>query len=103
MAQILPIRFMSRKIVPKQDVIGQSHHYGELYYSYHGVMELMIEGQHYIAPKHYCIWLPANTLHYCVCQREVHFLTLHIEPILANNLSNNVCVLSVSSVITSRL
>ncbi|WP_392564811.1 AraC family ligand binding domain-containing protein [Orbus wheelerorum] len=103
MTPILPIRLMSRKIVPKQDSIGLSHDYGELYYSLHGVMELMIDGQHYIAPKHHCIWLPPNTWHYCTCQNEVHFLTLHIDPIWAKALSDKVCVLTVSSLMQSVL
>lgn len=96
MNPILPIRFISRKIITKQNSVFKSHEYGELYYSYQGIMELMVNGSYYIAPQQYCLWLPPYTQHCCLCQKEVIFFALHIDPVWVHKLSQRVCVVTIS-------
>lgn len=90
------LRFISRSIKPNQYPGRYCHEYGELYYSHIGTMDLIINNQHYLAPNQYCLWLPPQTVHRCSCQHETTFMSLHIDPALANHLSQQVCVLTIS-------
>ncbi len=76
-----------------------SHAWGELVYSFYGVMEVKVGQRRYLAPSQYALWLPPNIEHQGLNQYEACHFSLYIAPPLCGSLSTDICALTISPVI----
>lgn len=42
-----------------------THAWGQLNYAAHGVMQLEIDGQRFLSPPQYAVWIPPERVHSC--------------------------------------
>ncbi|MBR9856490.1 MAG: AraC family transcriptional regulator [Gammaproteobacteria bacterium] len=79
------------------------HPWGELVYSFSGVMHVKVGEHRYLAPSQYALWLPPNIEHQGMNHYETHHLSLYIAPPLSERLPGNICALTVSPLIRALL
>ncbi|MAD45570.1 MAG: AraC family transcriptional regulator [Oceanospirillaceae bacterium] len=80
-----------------------THEWGEFVYSYHGVMEVRIAGQHYMAPSQYGLWLPAGIEHQGLNRYEVSHCSIYVSAPLTRGMPEQPCALQVTQLTRSLL
>lgn len=91
-----PIVFRAARM-PAQASYPRHHHaWGEFVYSFSGVMEVQIGGDHLIASPQYGIWLPPEVEHRGLNRREAEHSSLYIRPPLCGGLPDRACAMAVS-------
>ncbi len=98
-----PIHFRSDS-VPAEVTYPRHHHaWGELVYSFSGVMELKLADCHYLAPPQYAIWLPPFVEHTGLNRYETSFCSVYIAEELCDRLPRTACALTVSPLVRAML
>lgn len=98
-----PIYFRSASI-PAEAINPQHHHlWGELVYSFSGVMEVKLADRHYLAPPQYAVWLPPFVEHMGVNKVETTFCSVYIAQELCAALPQSTCALTVSPLLRAVL
>lgn len=54
------------------------HAWGQLNYTSHGVMQLDIDGQRFLSPPHYAVWIPPNAEHSCYNRHAVVYRSVYL-------------------------
>ena len=101
----LPAAVMFRSAhVPASSLYPQHRHaWGEFVYSFSGVMEVKVAGQHLLAPPHYGIWLPPDVEHVGLNRNKVHHCSLYIARAGCAALPAVSCALTVSPLVRALL
>ncbi len=73
--------------------------WGELSFALNGVMEYMIEGQPYLSPPQYALWIPPDVPHKWTNHSEVHYVTLYIAKDICANISAKPCTATLSALL----
>lgn len=98
-----PIYFRSAS-VPAEAAYPEHHHaWGELVYSFSGVMEVKLADRHYLAPPQYAIWLPPFVQHTGLNRYETSFCSLYIAEALCHRLPQSTCAVAVSPLVHAML
>lgn len=98
-----PIYFRSAS-VPADAAYPQHHHaWGELVYSFSGVMEVKLADRHYLAPPQYGIWLPPFVEHTGLNRYETSFCSVYIAEELCTELPRTTCAITVSPLVRAIL
>lgn len=98
-----PIYFRSAS-VPADAAYPEHHHaWGELVYSFSGVMEVKLADRHYLAPPQYGIWLPPFVQHTGLNRYETSFCSLYIAEELCHRLPHSTCAVAVSPLVRAML
>lgn len=94
----LPVPLFLRTTLMPQDAIFSKHNHswGEFVYAYNGVVQVMVEQEHYLVPPQYGIWIPPNVFHVGESRREVLQSSLYIEANLCSHLPSEPQALVVS-------
>ncbi|EUD10184.1 AraC family transcriptional regulator [Providencia alcalifaciens] len=77
---------------------SHSHTFGQLLYVVCGIMEMEVEGKHYMAPPEFCIWIPANTQHASFNKQSVKFRIIDFAKAYTPRLANKACVVRLSPI-----
>ncbi len=77
---------------------SHTHPFGQLLYVVCGIMEMEVEGKHYLAPPEFCIWIPANTQHASFNKQSVKFRIIDFSKKYNQILAMNPCVVRLSSI-----
>lgn len=80
-----------------------SHPWGELVYSYSGLMEISLNEGHYLAPPQYAVWLPPGVEHRGLNRHAAVHCSLYVDPTLCTSLPDQTTALEVSSLLRSML
>ena len=74
-----PLYFRSAKM-PKNAIYPRhSHPWGELVYSYSGVMEISLKDGYFLAPPQYAVWLPPNMEHQGLNRQAAVHCSLYVS------------------------
>jgi len=80
-----------------------AHDWGEFVYSYRGVMEVKIGGQHYLAPSQYGLWLPPRIEHQGLNRYEASHCSLYVSTPYTEHLPKVPCALEITPLTRSIL
>ena len=98
-----PLMFRSAH-VPAEGIYPQHQHtWGEFVYSFSGVMEVKVAGQHYLAPPQYGVWLPPDLAHVGLNRHAAHHASLYVSAPLCSALPAQPCALTVSPLVRALL
>lgn len=79
------------------------HAAGEFVYSFKGIMEIQVAGEHFLAPPQYGIWLPPGVEHVGLNRNEAGHCSLYVAPPQSGRLPAKPCALAVSPLIVALL
>jgi AraC-like DNA-binding protein len=79
------------------------HPWGEFVYAFSGVMEVEVQGRHYLVPPQYGLWLPPEVEHRGLNRQEACHCSLYVLPALAAGLPGDVCALTVDPLLRALL
>nr|WP_314265075.1 helix-turn-helix transcriptional regulator [uncultured Moellerella sp.] len=78
-----------------------AHSFGQLLYVVCGIMEMEVEGKHYVAPPKFCIWIPAFIPHSSYNKLSVKFRIIDFSHTLSELFSPEPCVIQLSAIFHS--
>ncbi|WP_205343020.1 AraC family transcriptional regulator [Denitrificimonas caeni] len=88
---------------------AQSHHrahahaWGQLNYSSHGVMQLEIEGQRFISPPSYAVWIPPHAIHSAYNRHSVVYRSVYLDLPLCADLPQQPCSVMMNDILKAIL
>lgn len=80
---------------------SHAHAFGQLLYVVCGIMEMEVEGKHYLAPPEFCIWIPANTQHASFSKQSVKFRIIDFSQKYNDKFAQRACVVKLSAIFHS--
>ncbi len=98
-----PIYFRAARMPASAAYPTHRHPWGEFVYSFSGVMELKLDGAHFIAPPQYAVWLPPNVEHNALNHQEACHCSLYIAKVLCDRLPSEACALTITPLIRELL
>ncbi|WP_319486697.1 helix-turn-helix transcriptional regulator [uncultured Cohaesibacter sp.] len=98
-----PLYFRSAQM-PKNAIYPRhSHPWGELVYSYSGVMEISLRDGYFLAPPQYAVWLPPNMEHQGLNRQAAVHCSLYVAEALCGQLPGETTALEVSPMLRTML
>ncbi|NEX62542.1 AraC family transcriptional regulator [Noviherbaspirillum galbum] len=98
-----PVFFRSSS-VPAEAATREHHHaWGELVYSFSGLMEVKLADRHCLAPPRCGIWLPPYTGHQGLNRYETSFCSVYVAQELCARLPAQPCAVTVSPLVRAML
>ncbi|MHC6227650.1 AraC family transcriptional regulator [Pseudomonas sp. X10] len=79
------------------------HPWGQLNYASRGVMHLDIDGQRFISPPHYAVWVPPGTEHSCYNPQAIVYRSVYLDRSLCHDLPQEACSLVISDILKAIL
>ncbi|MBC3479190.1 helix-turn-helix transcriptional regulator [Pseudomonas sp. SWRI59] len=79
------------------------HAWGQLNYAAHGVMHLDVEGQRFLSPPHYAVWVPPGIEHGCYNPQAIVYRSLYLDRSLCAGLPQQPCSLVISDILKAIL
>ncbi|PJY95029.1 AraC family transcriptional regulator [Pseudomonas donghuensis] len=79
------------------------HAWGQLNYAAHGIMHLEIDGQRFISPPHYAVWVPPDTEHSCYNPQAIVYRSVYLDRELCQGLPDAPCTLVISEILKAIL
>ena len=98
-----PIYFRAAAMPADSTYPQHRHAWGEFVYSFSGVMEIKLAGQHFLAPPHYGVWLPPNVEHVGLNRQEACHCSLYLAEELCGSLPRTPSALTVSPLVRALL
>ncbi|ROL77502.1 helix-turn-helix transcriptional regulator [Pseudomonas vranovensis] len=79
------------------------HTWGQLNYAAHGIMHLEIDGQRFISPPHYAVWVPPDTEHSCYNPQAIVYRSVYLDREVCKGLPGEPCTLVISDILKAIL
>lgn len=98
-----PLYFRSAQMPENATYPRHSHPWGELVYSYSGLMEISLTDGHYLAPPQYAVWLPPNVVHRGLNRHAAVHCSLYVDRALCELLPEQTTALEISPLLRSML
>jgi AraC-like DNA-binding protein len=98
-----PVYFRTDSLLPDSSYPRHRHHGGEFVYAFSGVMELQLEGRHYLAPPQYGIWIPPRVAHVGLNRHEATFCSLYLARERCSRLPREACAVAVGPLLKALL
>lgn len=73
--------------------------WGKLLYAVSGIVEFDIDGQHYLSPPAYAIWIPPGVHHQSVARQDICYTAVYFDRRLCAGLPEAPCTLALSPVV----
>ena len=73
--------------------------WGKLLYSIEGIAEFTIEGERFLAPPSYAIWIPPQVLHESITAHDIQFASTYIHTDLCAQLPGHACTLTLTELV----
>lgn len=93
------IRFCEAHLAAMTDLEEEWHAWGQLAFIHNGLMELSIEGESFIAPARFGVWIPPRARHCSYNHRPIDFGTINVASALCAALPTTPCVLDLSPLV----
>jgi len=98
-----PVYFRIDDFAANSRFISHSHPWGQLNYSAAGVMELNIDGQRFLSPPQYAVWIPPDLPHDARIHQNVIYHSAYLDAPLCATLPNKPCSLMLSPILKAIL
>ena len=95
--------FRSAQMPAQASFPKHRHAWGEFVYSFSGLMEVKLAGQHLMAPPQYGIWLPPQVEHVGLNREAATFSSLYMARESCAHLPREACALAVSPLVRALL
>lgn len=79
------------------------HAWGQLNYAAHGVMRLDVDGQRFLSPPHYAVWVPPGHEHGCYNPQAIVYRSVYLAANLCTDLPQRPCSLVISDILKAIL
>ncbi|MDF0733799.1 helix-turn-helix transcriptional regulator [Pseudomonas entomophila] len=79
------------------------HAWGQLNYAAHGVMHLDVDGQRFVSPPHYAVWVPPGHEHGCYNPQAIVYRSVYLDRSLCADLPAQPCSLLISDILKAIL
>lgn len=79
------------------------HPWGQLNYASHGLMHLDVEGQRFISPPHYAVWVPPDAEHGSYNPQAIVYRSVYLDRSLCAELPRQACSLLTSDILRAIL
>jgi len=83
--------------------LSHRHAWGQLSYSASGLMELNIEGQNYLSPPQYALWIPPEAEHDAYIHQAVAYHSAFLDLSLCHDLPSTPCALTLGPLLKAIL
>ncbi|GAA4498196.1 helix-turn-helix transcriptional regulator [Pseudaeromonas paramecii] len=93
------LRFCEAHLAARTDVEEEWHTWGQLAFVHNGLMELAIEGQSFIAPPGFGVWIPPRARHRSYNHQALEFGTINLCADWCTSLPLEPCVLDLSPLV----
>ncbi|AJP59612.1 AraC family transcriptional regulator [Pandoraea vervacti] len=94
-----PLTFRSATFEGGQVFESRRQPWGKVGFALTGVMEVIVEGKHFLSPPHYATWIPAQASHRCHNRQSVRFVTIYIDHDGCRDMPETACTLALSPLI----
>ncbi|MDN0077396.1 helix-turn-helix transcriptional regulator [Crenobacter sp. SG2303] len=98
-----PVYFRIDDFAANSRFVSHSHPWGQLNYSAAGVMELSIDGQRFLSPPQYAVWIPPGLPHDAHIHQNVIYHSAYIDAPLCGDLPDKPCSLVLSPILKAIL
>lgn len=98
-----PVFFRTEYMPANATYPVMSHPWGEFVYSYSGITEVTAGEQHYLAPPHLGLWIPAGVEHTGFNHQEAVHCSVYIAQRLCAALPDQLCAVVVSPLVRALL
>lgn len=98
-----PIYFRQAEFEADGQTDGHQHAWGSLDYAANGVMRYKIEGQNFISPPQYAVWIPPNTEHSFHNAQALVYRSVYLTQEYCEHLPLHPKILVISDIIKSIL
>lgn len=90
--------FRGETVVANSEYVQHSHPWSQIIAIKSGVLAMNVEGQRYLAPREFAIWLPAGTEHSSYNRRATRFCAIDIAPDWDYGLPDKPCLLTLTPI-----
>ncbi len=97
------IVFRGAEMPDNAEYPSHRHSWGEFVYSFSGVMEIRVAGEHYLVPPQYGIWLAPHVEHIGQNRRKVQYSSLYVSGELCARMPDSACALVVTPLVRAML
>ena len=98
-----PVHFRVADLPPDATYPRHSHRWGELVYSFRGVMEVELTGTVCMVPPQAGLWLPPGVGHRGMNRQASHHASVYIAPELLPPLPDEACAVTITPLLRSLL
>lgn len=95
------IRFRDELLLAETEFHYHQHDFGQLLYVISGVMDLNVNGQRFLAPPEFSVWIPEKTGHASYNKKTLSFKVLDISPNWCEGLLDKPCLLQLSPIFST--
>ncbi len=98
-----PLFFRYDEFDAQSHARAHTHAWGQLNYSAHGVMQLEIEGQRFISPPSYAVWIPPHAMHSAYNRHSIVYRSVYLDLTLCADLPKQPCSLVMNDILKAIL
>ncbi|SMC26471.1 AraC-type DNA-binding protein [Andreprevotia lacus DSM 23236] len=98
-----PVYFRYDEFPADTHYAAHSHDWGQLNYVARGVMQLEIDGQRFLSPPHYAVWIPPNASHSSYNAQALVYRSVYLARELCGALPAKACTLAISPLLRALL
>lgn len=89
--------------LPPSEWVEHSHPWGQLNYVSQGVMQLNVEGNNFLSPPHYAVWIPPKFQHQSFNRKYSVYRSIYLSEHFSTRLPGKPCTVSVSELLKAIL
>ncbi len=79
------------------------HPWGTLEYAAHGVLHMDVDGNRFMSPPQYAVWVPPQTEHSFYSHQPVNYRAVCLDPKVCTDLPERACTLAISDILKAIL
>ena len=98
-----PLFFRYDEFEAQSHAHPHTHAWGQLNYSAHGVMQLEVEGQRFISPPSYAVWIPPYAVHSAYNRHSIVYRSVYLDLNLCAELPKQPCSLMMNDILKAIL
>ena len=98
-----PLFFRYDEFAAQSHAHPHAHAWGQLNYSAQGVMQLEIEGQRFISPPSYAVWIPPQATHSAYNRHSIVYRSVYLDLSLCAELPKQPCSVVMNDILKAIL
>jgi AraC-like DNA-binding protein len=98
-----PVSFRTEDFCAGMVFPARRQPWAELNFALTGIAEFTIEGERYLSPPHYAIWIPAGVDHHAWVPNDIRYVSVYIHNDRCDGLPAKPCTLGINALIKAIL
>ncbi len=98
-----PLFFRYDEFEAQSHARAHAHAWGQLNYSARGVMQLEVEGQRFISPPSYAVWIPPHAMHSAYNRHSIIYRSVYLDLTLCAELPKQPCSVVMNDILKAIL